>query len=316
MTDKVADFIKADGEKRAAERAKESGKRKSALQKHRWIPTKLVNRKKLSDDTRSYTFQLPDHKATLGLATCKHIQVGFHLKDQMVVRSYTPTRPLLPSPEDTPEHLKSSKSGQSQDHTDPHDGDGTFELVVKTYFPTDKQPGGAMSNILDCMPIGEEVEIRGPTGEIEYQGNGRFLIDGEEKTYKSVSLVLGGSGVTPGYALIARAVIEHSSATGDLKVAVVDANKSESDILVKKELDKLERKSKGKLKVTHVLSHPSEEWQGLKGHVDEEILRTHLFAPGPDTAVFVCGPPTMIQKAVMPTLRNWGYKEDEDLFGF
>ena len=46
--------------------------------------------------------------------------------------------------------------------------DGTFELVVKTYFPDGNQPGGVMGNILDCMPIGEEIEVRGPTGEVEY----------------------------------------------------------------------------------------------------------------------------------------------------
>ena len=54
----------------------------------------------------------------------------------MLIRSYMPTRPILPQEED-----------------------GTFELMVKTYFLNDNQPGGAMSNILDCMPIGEEIEI-------------------------------------------------------------------------------------------------------------------------------------------------------------
>lgn len=273
-------------------------------------------RKELSEDTRLYTFKLPDNKAILGLATCKHIQVGFHMKDQMVVRSYTPTRPVFPSLDGAPERLDPSQAEKVKSHADPHDGDGTFELVVKTYFPTADQPGGAMSNILDCMPIGEEVEIRGPTGEIEYQGDGNFFIEGEKKKYSSVSLVLGGSGVTPGFALVARAVLEHTAGTGELRVSVVDANKSEKDILLKKELDDLVQKSDGRLKVTHILSSPSDDWRGLKGHVNEEVLRNALFPPGPDTAAFVCGPPTMMQKAVMPALRGWGYKEDVDLFGF
>ncbi|KAK0386311.1 hypothetical protein NLU13_6148 [Sarocladium strictum] len=316
VTDKVANFIKANADKQASERAKETGTSKVALQKHRWVPTKLVNRRELSEDTRSYTFQLPDNKAILGLATCKHIQVGFHMKDKMIVRSYTPTRPIFPSLDSTPEYLNPSKVGAREDHSDPHDGDGTFELVVKTYFPTADQPGGAMSNILDCIPIGEEVEIRGPTGEIEYQGNGQFLIEGEKKKYSSVSLVLGGSGVTPGFALIGRSVLEHVAGTGTLEISVVDANRSEKDILLRKELDDLVRKSNGKLRVTHVLSSPSNDWKGLKGYVNEQILRQSLFPPGPDTAAFVCGPPAMMQKAVMPALRNWGYKEDVDLFGF
>jgi len=53
------------------------------------------------------------------------------------------------------------------------------------------------------MPIGEEMEIRGSTGEIAYKGNGKFEIEGKEKTFSKVPLILGGSGITPGYALIA-----------------------------------------------------------------------------------------------------------------
>ena len=51
-----------------------------------------------------------------------------------------------------------------------------------------------MSNILDCIPIGEEVEVRGPTGEIVYDGQGKFIIEDQEMTFKKISLVLGGGG--------------------------------------------------------------------------------------------------------------------------
>jgi len=168
VTEKAAGFIRANAEAAAKEKA-EAKKNRSGdvvLQKHRWVPVKLVDRKALSKDTRRYTFGLPDGMKELGLGTCQHIQIGFHLKDKMLVRSYTPTKPLLPDPG------KSGQKGQQEDGAASdevqamQDGQGTFELVVKTYFPTDEQPGGAMSNVLDCMPIGEEVEIRGPTGEV------------------------------------------------------------------------------------------------------------------------------------------------------
>lgn len=50
------------------------------------------------------------------------------------------------------------------------DENGTFELVIKIYFPTEEQPGGAFSNFIDTMPINECVDVRGPTGEICYTG--------------------------------------------------------------------------------------------------------------------------------------------------
>ncbi|KAL0943404.1 nitrate reductase [Colletotrichum truncatum] len=311
VTDKAMNFIKKNAELAAAEKAKDEGNNKRALQKHKWMPTKLIDRKPLSEDTFSYTFQLPDHKAVLGLGTCQHVFIGFHMHDKMLVRSYTPTRPILPAPKNALSEIP-EQNGNSDKHG-PADGDGTFELVVKTYFPTDKQPGGAMSNILHCMPIGGEVEIRGPTGEITYEGNGKFIIDGEERVYKHVSLVLGGSGVTPGYSLIARIV---AAGDDETEVRVVDANKTEKDILLRSELGGFERKSDGRLKVTHVLSHPSDGWKGLSGHVDEDILKKTLFPPSEDSAVFLCGPPTMIQKAVLPALKDWGYVEDKNVFGF
>ncbi|KAK4553809.1 hypothetical protein LTR86_008984 [Recurvomyces mirabilis] len=320
VTDKAAAFTKADAEAKAKEKAQSKGKSGDVvLQKHRWVPVKLMKREELSKDTRRYTFAQPDGMKDLGLGTCQHIQIGFHLKDKMLIRSYTPTKPLLPDPRKDEEasqagHTTNGTAGPpSGEIKSMQDGQGTFELVIKTYFPNDQQPGGAMSNILDCVPIGEEIEIRGPTGEIVYNGNGAFNISGKDMTFKKINLVLGGSGLTPGYALIARALL---GANEDVEVRVIDANKSEADILLHEELDHFEKESKGRLKITHVLSHPSEEWKGTKGHVNADIIKENLFPPGEGTACFMCGPPAMIQKAALPALRDWGFEEDKNIFGF
>ena len=278
ITEKAKIFIKNTAEAAAEEKTKSQGNEDVALQKHRWVPVCLKARKEVSKDTRSYTFTLPDSKTTLGLHTCQHIQLGFHFADKMVIRSYTPTRPILSSEED-----------------------GTFELVVKTYFPTDDQPGGAMSNILDCMPIGEEIEIRGPTGDIAYKGMGKFEIEGKEMTFRNVTLILGGSGITPGYQLIARILNTEGDET---KLRVIDANKSEGDILLREQMDDLEKEHQDQVKITHVLSHPSNGWKGIKGHIDADIIRDNAFEPKEGNAVFLCGPPTMIQKAALPALKG------------
>lgn len=109
-------------------------------------------------------------------------------------------------------------------------------------------------------------------------------------------------GITPGYALLARALMGQGE--DEVQVRVVDANKSEEDILLREELDHFEKESKGRLKVTHVLSHPSEEWDGLKGHVNGDIIKDSLFPPEQGSAVFLCGPPAMIQKAALPALKG------------
>ncbi|OCL15197.1 hypothetical protein AOQ84DRAFT_225138 [Glonium stellatum] len=319
VTDKTMNFIKKNAEAAAkGEGQSEEGPDSITLQKHRWVPVKLVDRKPISGDTRTYTFSLPHDKVDLGLGTCQHIQLGFHLKDRMLIRSYTPTRPLLPSAElDSKSGAKGKVNHQPNNDTETnpalHDGTGTFNLTVKTYFPSSAQPGGAMSNILDCMPIGEEIEIRGPTGEIVYNGSGNFIIEDKNHHFARISLVLGGSGITPGYALIARILLSKGDET---EIRVVDANKSETDILLKEDLDKFEMDSKGQLKVRHVLSHPNDGWKGLKGHVGEDVIKKNLFEPKESSVVLLCGPPAMIQKAALPALKDWGYIEDQNMFGF
>ncbi|KAK1068479.1 hypothetical protein LTR74_005558 [Friedmanniomyces endolithicus] len=318
VTPKAAKFMKSNAEAAAKEKAESPSKGGDVvLQKTRWVPVKLQKREELSKDTRRYTFGLPDHIKDLDLGTCQHIQLGFHMKDKMLIRSYTPTRPLLPDP-----HPNDNDNDPSQPNAAAttseiramQDGAGTFDLVVKTYFPSPQQPGGAMSNILDCVPLGEEVEIRGPTGEITYTGNGVFDISGQEMKFTKINLVLGGSGLTPGYALIARAML--GAGEEGVEVRVVDANKSETDILLREELEHFVRESKGRLKVAHVLSHPSEAWEGIKGHVNAEVIRGNLFPPGEGCACFLCGPPAMMQKAALPALRDWGFEEDKNVFGF
>ena len=298
VSDKAMQYIKKNAEAAAKDAANNANKDTHvSLEKHRWVPVKLIDRKSISEDTRTYTFHLPDSATLLGLGTCQHVQLGFHMLDRMLIRSYTPTRPLLPLPSSADE-----KTGiDDKNHTSQHDGGGTFDLTVKTYFPTSSQPGGAMSNILDTLPLGEEIEIRGPTGEIVYNGNGRFVIEGQERTFRKVSLVLGGSGITPGYALIARVLLTDGD---DTQIRVVDANKTETDILLKESLDGFEKDGKGQLEVCHVLSHPSDGWEGKKGHVDEGIIKEALFPPEDGAVVFLCGPPGMIQKAALPALRG------------
>lgn len=78
----------------------------------------------------------------------------------MLTRPYTPIHPTLPIPEQA---RRDSGYANNESY---YDGEDSSDLTIKTYYPTDEQPGGAMSNILDTVPIGEEVDVKGPTGEI------------------------------------------------------------------------------------------------------------------------------------------------------
>ncbi|KAF7185392.1 Nitrate reductase [NAD(P)H] [Pseudocercospora fuligena] len=276
-----------------------------AVRKHSWNPARLIDRNQISKDAFQYKFQLPQGTKHLGLGTCQHIQFGFHMRDRMLVRPYTPTKPVL-----------DIESDVKTEDDELHDGKtGTFELTVKTYFADKMQPGGAFSNILANLPIGSEIEMKGPEGDIIYLGNGKFSIRGEERTFQRVSLVLGGTGLTPGVSLIARVCLTQSDPT---ELRVIDANKTEEDILLRKELEEYEKMSNGKLKITHVLSDSSEKWEGKKGLVDKELMEECLFDPDNEkgeNVMLLCGPPGMIENAVKPGLKEIGWKDGENVFG-
>ncbi|KZT29931.1 hypothetical protein NEOLEDRAFT_1153772 [Neolentinus lepideus HHB14362 ss-1] len=282
-------------------RAKEAKEREGyPLKKHSWCPATLVKKTELSHDTRRYTFVLPaeeGEKVKVGLPIGNHLAIGVHFKDRMVVRPYTPTRPIFAS-----------------------EDDGTFDLVVKSYFPDEKgkfPPGGTVGNYLDCLEEGEQIDVKGPMGEIIYYGKGKFTSDGKEFQFSKINLLAGGSGITPHYQLIHAIILDE---TDDTKLRLVYCNNSEDDILLFEDLNGLAERSKGQLEIWHILSHPrnEEDWKktGGTGHFDENVMKERMFEPADDCCVFVCGPPGLVEKAGKPSLEKWGFKDAESMFGW
>ncbi|KAF4304953.1 hypothetical protein GTA08_BOTSDO06141 [Botryosphaeria dothidea] len=224
-----------------------------------------------------------------------------NLKDRMAHPQLHAHAPSPPGPQ-TPQH-----NSVEHEHA---------LFPTSTTFPQSARRDttrGALHQISSTiLPLGSNVEIRGPTGAITYHGCGAFAIDGRPRHFSRISLVLGGSGLTPGYALIARILLS----ADPVRVRCVYANRSEGDILLKDELDRFVEEGRGQVSVTHVLSHASDSWEGDRGHVSAELLRRSLFEPGEESVVFLCGPKGMVEGVGVPALKEWGYKEDENMFGF
>ena len=76
------------------------------------------------------------------------------------------------------------------------------------------------------------------------------------------------------------------------KVTLVFGNITESDILLKQELQELENTYPQRFRAFYVLDKPPEDWQGGKGFIGKELLKTVLpEAKEEGVKVFVCGPP-------------------------
>ncbi|KAL1925730.1 uncharacterized protein VTP21DRAFT_613 [Calcarisporiella thermophila] len=266
-----------------------------ALHRHRWLPVTLVKKEDITWNTRRFTFKLPEERTQLGLPVGKHIQLGIHFKDRMVVRPYTPVRPVTPE-----------------------DDDGTFDCIIKIYMPNiDPKfpPGGILTNALDSLDIGDAVEVKGPEGGIEYLGNGRYKTEGEEKHFDVLSLVAGGTGITPIYQLVHRVLKDQKDRT---MLSLIFANTSVNDILCREELDAIQKDYPSRIKIWYTVSEKPKniEWKYDIGHVTKSMMKEHLFEPSERHGAFVCGPPAMIDKSVLPMLEELGYEQEKNLFSF
>lgn len=58
-----------------------------------------------------------------------------------------------------------------------------------------------MSQHLESLAIGDKVKVKGPAGHVLYHGKGVFTISGQSFKVNRVSMIAGGTGITPIYQL-------------------------------------------------------------------------------------------------------------------
>lgn len=267
---------------------KNNGKSLKTLQDHNEkILLPLIEIEEISHDTKKFRFGLPSSQHVLGLPIGQHIHLTAMINDELVIRSYTPVTS--------------------------DDDRGYVDLVIKVYkrgvnpkFPN----GGKMSQYLDNMKIGETIAFRGPSGKLQYNGNGKFQIrklrkDPPTNIYgKRLNMIAGGTGITPMLQLVREIVKRPEDST---ICSLIFANQTTNDILLRAELEELAANYPDKFKLWYTLDNPPEGWAFSNGFVNDDIIKTHLFPPSSDVIVLMCGPPPMINFACQPNLDKLGY---------
>ncbi len=96
------------------------------------------------------------------------------------------------------------------------------------------------------------------------------------------------------------------------QLALLFANQTPEDILLRNELEELQRKHPEQFKLWYTVDRPGEDsnWKYSTGFVSEDMIRDRLFAPSDDHLVLMCGPPPMINFACVPNLEKLGHKEE------
>ncbi|XP_023015885.2 NADH-cytochrome b5 reductase 3 isoform X1 [Leptinotarsa decemlineata] len=250
----------------------------------------LIEKTIISHDTRNFRFALPEKDMVLGLPIGQHIHLSATIGEDLVIRSYTPV---------------------SSD-----DDYGYIDLVIKVYFKNvhPKFPeGGKMSQYVESLKIGDKIDIRGPSGRIQYNGHGKFSIKKLRKdppvtmNVKRVNLIAGGVGITPILQLVRHIMKDPTDKT---ECALLFANQSEDDILLRNEIEEVACVFPNRFKFWYTLDRPAEGWKYSTGFINEDMLRDHLFPPSDETIILMCGPPPMINFACLPNLEKIGHRKE------
>ncbi|MEO6883312.1 MAG: FAD-binding oxidoreductase, partial [Bacteroidia bacterium] len=161
-----------------------------------------------------------------------------------------------------------------------------------------KVKGGKVSTwINDQAKIGASVEVMTPLG--------KFYTELKPTNKKNYVLFAGGSGITPMMSIIKTTLsVEEKS-----QITLFYGNFNEDSIIFKTELNELEKKFSGRLKVYHVLDKPFKEpsHQLLQGMMLAEKINSLLqnfVERTPVTEYFICGPGPMMEnvKQALETL--------------
>jgi ferredoxin-NADP reductase len=182
--------------------------------------------------------------------------------------------------------LKGGKRGRHEEHpftiSSAPLGDPAHESTIK-------ESGDFTSAIKETSPDAP-ARVHGPFGRFCY------LLHPEEKDFVFVA---GGIGITPFMSML-----RHMAAGGfAARVLLLYANRTESDIAFRADLDGLAACRTPELRVVHVLEQPSASWNGETGRITQELVERNLSGPVKGKAFYLCGPPPMMRQMLRITRR-------------
>ncbi|KAF9131896.1 NADH-cytochrome b5 reductase [Mortierella sp. 14UC] len=157
------------------------------------------------------------------------------------------------------------------------DQTGSFDFVIKRY------EGGPMSSHIHGLKPGDTLSVKGPISKHPFKTN----------QFETVSLIAGGSGITPMIQIISGLLKDKADKT---KINLIFANVTPEDIILKDELDAYAKAYPDRFKVTYVIDKAVDGWKGPTGYVNAELIKKYIpeVAAG-NTKTFVCGPPLMMK---------------------
>ncbi len=162
----------------------------------------------------------------------------------------------------------------------------------------------ACKRVLRSMPIGTEVKIEGPFGNLTLHNN----------TKRPAVLLAGGIGITPFRSMVvhaAKAKLQH-------KIVLFYSNRRPEDAVFLKELKALERENPHYRFIPTMTNMEDSQlpWDGEHNLINHELIAKYLKPLAPPAVYeggpiyYIAGPPQMVAE-IRSALTNTGVDEDD-----
>lgn len=256
------------------------------LNPKQWKKLVLESKESLSTTIRLFRFSFDT--SYFGLPVGQHVylklpqeQTSRNMQVKSVMRAYTPNR----------------------------SGPGFVEFIVKIYYPENGRPGGAFTQLLDKVRVGESVDCKGPLGEYEYLGEKQYSIMRQPaKQATHIGMIAGGTGITPMWQVLD--ALRHD--TEPPYVSLIYCARYLEDLVLSAEIDELRSLLGSRLHVRYILSSPpNQDWNHGRGRLSASEVETHLFPFATDQTqdheklVLLCGSDAMIEDCCKPLIANF-----------
>jgi ferredoxin-NADP reductase len=149
--------------------------------------------------------------------------------------------------------------------------DGFYKLTIKrAAFATDY--------LWEHWKVGEKIETSGPEGQFYYT---------RLRDMPHIVAIAGGSGITPFLSMMS----DFEDKGWPVYFTLFYGCNCVGDIVCRTQIDKLEKNSKGKLKIVYIIAKEEPEGNMEKGFITSELIKKYV---APELcSFFICGPQAM-----------------------
>lgn len=140
--------------------------------------------------------------------------------------------------------------------------------------------------------------------------SGRFILEISKGEPRDIVLIGAGSGITPLFSILKQALITEKESV----VTLIYANRSQNHTLFWDHILDWQHQFPARLKVIHIHSQPSDEWNGIRGRINntrlEQMIGMSLVHDKNKAKFFICGP-FELMRSVEITLHYLHFQKDQ-----